>query len=507
MEQAFPGRRWKLWRFMDGVFCLTITFSKLNGKKRYFAFQRKILPMSITQFTGLLIGLTIFALPPLAAAQQRLNHPPGIDERLYEIAKAPSPERLEADIRKLVSFGTRHTLSDTISETRGIGAARRWIKAAFEEISTECNGCLEVSYQRNLVPAEGNRRIPEDTWVVNVLAVQRGTLYPNRYIIMSGDIDSRVTDALDGTSDSPGANDNASGMAGTLEAARILSRYQFPASIIYVGLSGEEQGLFGGQYLAKVAKEEGWDIIGVLNNDMIGNIHGIDGVIDNTTFRVFSEANPPGQDERDRIWQRFYGGEVDGPSRQLARYIDRLTDQYCTNLDAIMIYRLDRFGRGGHHRPFNDEGFPGVRIMETHENYNRQHQDLRTEDGIAYGDVIEWVDFDYCARLTGVNAITLAALAWAPPPPQNVMIGGAVEPSTRLRWETADDPNLAGYKVYWRDTTSPQWQYSRYAGRVNEVTLENIVVDNYLFGVSAVGKDGNESVIVFPTSLIPRGLK
>ena len=463
--------------------------------------------MQTNRYTKTLAILFFCKIALLSAAQDQLQHPPNSDERLYEIAAAPSSERLESDIRKLAGFGTRHTLSDTVSNTRGIGAARRWIKAEFEKISAECNGCLLVTFQKNLVPAEGNRRIPEDTWVVSVLAVQKGTTYPNRYVIMSGDIDSRVSDPLNGTDDSPGANDNASGMAGTIEAARILSKFQFPTSIIYVGLSGEEQGLFGGKHMAKVAKEEGWDIIGILNNDMIGNIHGIDGVTDNSTFRVFSEANPPGLDERSRIWQRFYGGEVDGPSRQLARYVDRLTGQYCTNLDAIMIYRLDRFGRGGHHRPFNDEGFAGVRIMETHENYHRQHQDLRTEDGIAYGDVIEGVDFDYCAKLTGVNAITLAALAWAPPPPQNVMIGGAVQPSTKLRWEKVADDHILGYRIYWRDTTSPQWQYSRFVGNVDNFTLENIVVDNYLFGVASVGKDGHESLVVFPTSLIPRGLR
>ena len=438
------------------------------------------------------------------SAQDASQAPPQMDPRLLEISRAPSAEHIEADIRKLVSFGTRHTLSDTLSDTRGIGAARRWIKAEFDKISESCDGCLEVFYQRSLVPAEGNRRFVEDTWVVNVVAIQRGSLYPDRYVIMSGDIDSRVSDALDSVSDSPGANDNASGMAGTLEAARVLTKYRFPTSIVYAGLSGEEQGLFGGKYMAEVAKEEGWDIIGVLNNDMIGNIEGIDGVIDNSSFRVFSEPTPATADERLRTWNRFYGGEVDGPSRQLARYIERLTSQYMDNLKAIMIYRLDRFGRGGHHRPFNDEGFPGVRIMETHENYNRQHQDIRTENGIEYGDVIKGVDFDYAARLTAVNAITLAALAWAPPPPQNLMIGGAVEPSTRLQWESPDGPNLAGYKVYWRETTAPQWQYSRFVGKVTDYTLENIIIDNYLFGVAAVGKDGNESVVVYPTSLIPR---
>ncbi|MCH2082542.1 MAG: M28 family metallopeptidase [Saprospiraceae bacterium] len=434
--------------------------------------------------------------------------PPAVDQRLYDIVNAPSPQRIEQDIRRLVGFGTRNTLSDTLSATRGIGAARRWIKAEFDKISADCRGCLEVFFQRNLVPAKGNRRIAEDTWVVNVVAIQRGSVHPNRYVIMSGDIDSRVSNSTDAVTDSPGANDNASGMAGTLEAARVLSKYQFPNTIVYTGLSGEEQGLFGGQYLAKLAKEEAWDIIGILNNDMIGNIEGIDGVIDNTTFRVFSEPTPVEEEERDRLWRRFYGGEVDGPSRQLARYIHRLTDTYCTNLKAIMIYRLDRFGRGGHHKPFNDQGFPGVRIMETHENYNRQHQDIREENGIKYGDLIEGVNFEYAAKLTAVNAITLASLAWAPPAPKNVMIGGAVRPSTRLKWDDVNDPNLVGYKIYWRDTTAPQWQNARFVEKsLSDFTLENIIIDNFLFGVASVGKDGNESMVVYPTTLIPRRRK
>ena len=426
-----------------------------------------------------------------------------VSKILTEIATAPSAERIEKDIRKLANFGTRHTLSDTISKTRGIGVARRWIKSEFDAISKACNNCLEVSYQRNLVP-KNDRRIVKDVEVVNVLAIQRGTVYPNSYVIMSGDIDSRVSDPNNYTSDSPGANDNASGMAGAIEAARVLSKYRFPVSIIYAGLSGEEQGLYGGQHMAKVAKDEGWNIVGVLNNDMIGNIKGIDGVIDNSTFRVFSEAISMETTDRQRRAMRFYGGEIDGPSRQLARYIDKITDAYMTNLDAIMIYRLDRFGRGGHHRPFNDQGFTGVRIMETHENYNEQHQDLRTENGIKYGDVIESVNFDYAARLTAVNALTLASLASAPPAPKNVSIGGAVRPSTRLLWDTVDDDQLIGYKIYWRDTTSPQWQYSRFVGKATDYTLKNIVIDNYLFGVAAVGKNGAESLVQFPRKLIPR---
>lgn len=449
-------------------------------------------------FTSFLVlGLGVHVLAQINNTNQE------IDDLLYEIAEAPSAKHIENDIQTLVNFGTRHTLSDTVSATRGIGAARRWIKSEFDAISADCNNCLEVQYQRNLVPKD-DRRIPKDTWVVNVLAIQKGSEFPNRYVIMSGDIDSRVTDANNFTDDAPGANDNATGMAGTIEAARILSKYKFPVSIIYVGLSGEEQGLYGGQYMAKVAKDKGWDIIGVINNDMIGNIHGIDGVIDNSTFRVFSEAISMSASDRQKNAMRYYGGEVDGPSRQLARYIDKLTDKYMTNLDAIMIYRLDRFGRGGHHKPFNDAGFTGVRIMETHENYNRQHQDIRTENGIAYGDVIEGVDFDYAAKLTAVNALTLASLASAPQAPQNVKIGGAVEPSTQLAWDAVSDKNLKGYKIYWRDTTSPQWQYSKFVGKVNSYTLKNIVIDNYFFGVCSVANNGAESLIQFPEKLISR---
>src|SRR5690606_30481078 len=276
------------------------------------------------------------------------------DPRIYDIIDAVSADRIEKDVTTLANFGTRHTLSDTLSQTRGIGAARRWIKSEFERISADCNNCLEVFYQKDLVKKGDNARIVHDVWVVNVVAVQRGSKYPNRHIIMSGDIDSRVSDPVDFTSDSPGANDNASGMAGTLEAARVLSKYNFESSIVYVGLSGEEQGLYGGKGLAAYAKKKGWDIIGVLNNDMIGNIKGVDGTISNRDFRIFSEPVPPTETEAQRRARRFAGGEVDGISRQLARYVHKTTRTYMPQMNPMMIYRLDRFGRGGHHRPFND---------------------------------------------------------------------------------------------------------------------------------------------------------
>ncbi|MBE15764.1 MAG: peptidase M28 [Cytophagaceae bacterium] len=423
-----------------------------------------------------------------------------MDQRMYDIIDAVSPERIKEDVKTLANFGTRHTLSDTVSDTRGIGAARRWIKKTFEQTASNCKGCLEVFYQKDLVTKGTNGRIFKDVEVVNVVAIQRGSKYPNRFIIMSGDIDSRISDPTNAVDDAPGANDNASGMAGTLEAARVLSQYSFENSIMYVGLSGEEQGLFGGKGLAAFAKAKGWEIIGILNNDMIGNIQGVDGVIDNRSFRIFSEPVPPTETERQRRARRFYGGEVDGISRQLARHVHKTVQSYMPEMNPMMIYRLDRFGRGGHHRPFNDAGYAGIRIMEAHENYTQQHQDIRTENGIAYGDTFEHVNFGYAAKLTAVNAISLASIAWAPPAPLEVGIGGIVQPSAKFEWTAVD--GAVGYKIYWRDTTSPTWDHSRYVGDVTQYTLEGIVVDNFFFGVAAVGPDGHESMVTFPNTII-----
>ena len=420
---------------------------------------------------------------------------------LYKIIDEVSSERIEKDIRKLVSFGTRHTLSDTLSKKRGIGAARRWIKSEFEKISNNCNNCLEVFYQKNYFTPKDGERIVKPVWINNVVAIQKGSINPNSFIIMSGDIDSRISDPTNYKDDSPGANDNASGMAGTIEAARVLSKYKFENSIVYVGLAGEEQGLFGGKGLAEFAQKKGWNIIGILNNDMIGNIKGVDGVIDNRTFRIFSEPVPANEKENERLARRFYGGEVDGISRQLARYIHKNVKDYMPEMNPLMIYRLDRFGRGGHHRPFNDLGYAGVRIMEAHENYIMQHNDIRVENGISYGDVIEGVDFEYAKKLTAVNAINLASLGWSPPALKKLSIGGVVEASVKFKWKKIDNPNIEGYKIYWRDTTSPTWDNSKFVGNVSEAKLDGIVIDNFFFGVSTVGVNGFESPIVFPNSV------
>lgn len=432
-------------------------------------------------------GILLLGLLPAAAIHAD-------EQSLYAIGVAPSAERIQRDIEILAGFGTRHTLSDTQSETRGIGAARRWIEAEFRTISAACGGCLEVMLISDIV--SGTNRIPGSVEVVNVIAIQRGTTEPNRFAMMSGDIDTRVSDPMNFTDDSPGANDNASGMAGVLETARVLTQYEFPGSIIYAGLSGEEQGLNGGAIVAAHALESGWDIKAVMNNDMIGNIRGINGVINNTTARVFSEGTRYVETEEEARLRRFQGGEIDSAARNLARYIDNLADLYVPNLDVMMVYRLDRFGRGGHHRPFSEVGLPAVRIMETNENYNWQHQDIRVEDGIAYGDVIEHVDFAYAAKLTALNAVTLASLAWAPAPPQDVTVSGQVSPDTTLRWSKV--PGAVGYRVHWRLTTEPQWTHFRTTGDVNEFTLENVVIDNYFFGVSSISASGVQSPVVFP---------
>ncbi len=442
---------------------------------------------------GASAAFAVFA--QMAAASQVIEPtaPSAENMDLYVIADDVRAERLKIDVEKLVNFGTRHTLSDTKSDSRGIGAARRWIKSEFEKISNDCGGCLEVIYVSDTV--EG-RRIPEPTEVVNVIAIQRGKTDPNRMVIMSGDIDSRVTDPLNGIDDSPGANDNATGVAGAIEAARVLSNYQFDGSIVYAALSGEEQGLYGGAILADYAKQNGWQVQAVLNNDMIGNIAGINGVVSNHTVRVFSEGVRIAETKDEARERYFSGGENDSASRNLARYIKRNGEQYMTNLDIETVYRLDRFGRGGHHFPFNKAGMPGVRIMETNEHYDRQHQDLRTDNGVTYGDTIEFVDFDFTAKLTALNAINLAAMAWAPAPPSDVKISGQVSAHTKLEWSAVS--GAEGYRVHWRKTTDSQWTNSRYVGNINSFTLKNLVIDNYLFGVSAVGANGTRSPIVFP---------
>ena len=465
------------------------------------------LPLRPLALLGVVLPVALSARAAQSQARTQASATPAVsggvapafeDARIHAIATGASAARIEADIRKLVSFGTRHTLSDTVSTTRGIGAARRWIHAEFTRISQACGGCLEVKYVADVVKGDPNGRIKQDVNVVNVVAIQRGRTDPSRYVLLSGDIDSRVTDVLDATSESPGANDNASGIAATLEAARLLTKHQPDASIVYADLSSEEQGLQGGDILARVAKQENWRLEAVINNDMVGNTQGGNGVTENTTARVFAPGLPPTTTPAELRRILTNGGELDTPSRQLARYIDRVADTYFPNLNVEIIYRLDRYGRGGHHTPFFNQGFPAVRLMEAHENYTRQHQNLRTENGIKYGDVIEGVDFAYAAKMTALDAATLISLAWAPASPDSVTIRGAVQPSTSLRWKAVAAPDLAGYRIYWRRPSEVNWTRSRFVGNVTEFTLENVIIDDFFFGVAAVDREGHESLVSFP---------
>jgi Zn-dependent M28 family amino/carboxypeptidase len=424
--------------------------------------------------------------------------PSSEDPRIQAIATGASAARLEADVRKLVSFGTRHTMSDTTSATRGIGAARRWIYDEFRRISQACGGCLEVRYVSDVVKADPQTRIRQDVNIVNVVAVQRGRTDPQRYVLLSGHYDSRATDVMDAAIDAPGANDDASGVAATLEAARLLTRHRPDASIVYAALSGEEQGLFGAEILARTAQQEGWRLEAVVNNDIVGNVSGINGVVENTRVRDFAPGIAPTATPAELRRILTTGGELDTPSRQLARYVDRVADAYLPNLDVEIIYRLDRYGRGGDHTPFFNRGFRAVRVTEAHEDYTRQHQNLRTENGVRYGDVVEGVNFPYAASVTGLDAAVLASLAFAPPSPDSVTIGGAVSPSTTLRWKPVAAADLAGYRIYWRRPGDVNWTRSRWAGNVTEYTLRDVVIDDYFFGVAAVDREGHESLVSFP---------
>ena len=412
---------------------------------------------------------------------------------LHQLAAEVRPERMRADIEALVGFGTRHTMSETLSDTRGIGAARRWAQREFEAIGRDCGGCLTVVTPSDTVTAA---RVPTPTEVVNIVAIQRGTGDPNRVIIISGHIDSRVTDVMNFTADAPGANDDASGVAAVLEAARVLSKHSFDATLVFAALSGEEQGLLGGKILADYAQAQGWRVEANLNNDIVGNSEGQSGVRDTTRVRVFSEGTKTVETPEQAATRRYNGGELDSSSRNLARFVDGIADRYLANFDVEMIYRTDRYGRGGDQVEMLRHGFPAVRISEGAENYDRQHQDLRTENGVEYGDTIEGVDFDYLGQVARLNIVAMGALANAPASPLGVTIEGAVKPDTTVKWRAV--PGAAGYRVWWRSTTAPQWTHSRWAGPATELVLPGIVIDDFFFGVSAVSDDGYESPVVFP---------
>ncbi len=425
--------------------------------------------------------------PPTASSSATVK------SQLVAISAQVSETSLRGYIEKMVSFGTRHTLSDTTSNTRGIGAARRWVESEFKSMSAACGNCLEVVMVQDTITSPP--RVPNPTLIANAVAIQRGTTDPNRVIIIQGHLDSRVTDPLNFTSDAPGANDDASGVAAVMESARILSKQKFSATLVFAALSGEEQGLHGGRILAAYARKQGWEVLAVLNNDIVGNSHGLAAHVDNRV-RVFSEGVRSNESEEIGAARRSVGGEVDAPARNLARYMDGIAQEHLPGFDVSLVYRRDRFSRGGDQVPMVEAGFPAVRVTEAAENYTRQHQDLRTEGDIHYGDTIDGVDFPYLARVTRLNAMTMASLATAPRPPREVKVDGAVSANTTVTWTASD--NAASYIIWWRDTTSPIWQHSQTVpGSETSAVLKSVVIDDWFFGVQAISADGYASPVQF----------
>lgn len=405
-------------------------------------------------------------------------------------APAPDPARLKASVTALVGFGTRHTLSSTTDPKRGIGAARSWAAKQFEAIGRDCGGCIKVE---RISRSFTGPRAPDGVMVEDVLGIQRGR-DPDRVVIIGGHIDSRVTDVMDATSDAPGANDDASGVALVLETARLLSKRRFDATIVYVAFSAEEQGLWGAELLADTAATRGWTVTAMLNNDIVGNSIGQGGVRDANRVRVFSEGIRAVEDLPRQQRRRGDGGEDDGPSRALAKTIDGIADAIPGGFDVVIDRRPDRFGRGGDHEPFLKRGYPAVRFSVGAENWDAQHQNLRTENGTVFGDTIDRMDFAYLAKVTAINAATIARLAAAPAAPASVTLVGDLSRDTRISWTPV--PGAAGYRIRWRANDTASWSQSRDV-QGSDAVVQQVPVDDTFFAVSALAADGSESLPTF----------
>jgi hypothetical protein len=438
----------------------------------------------------LYLPILFFALAAAALSQRR-------DLEIAKMAREVSPQRIESSIRTLVSFGTRNTLSDQNDTKRGIGAARNWIFDEFQRIGAECGGCLIVEKQTFLQPKAA--RVPEPVNLTNVVATLKGTSDPGRVYVISGHYDSMCSSPTDAKCDAPGANDDASGASVSLELARVMSKHKFDATIIFMTVAGEEQGLLGSTYFVEQAKADGMNIEGMLNNDFVGGTLSFKNASDRQSVRVFSEGVPSNETEQEANVRRGTGGENDSPSRQLARFVKEGGDMYLPKFRVVMVYRCDRYLRGGDHIPFLQRGFTAIRVTETHEDYTHQHQNVRVENGIRWGDLPEFVDSDYVANVARINLIALARLASAPARPKNVgMVTARLDNDTELNWDAVAAADLAGYEIVWRDTTLPVWTGSRFVGNVIGYVLKGMSKDNFFFGVRAVDKSGNQSPVSFP---------
>ncbi len=436
------------------------------------------------------LSLCVAVIPSFAQKQK-------LDPQIQKMLKEVSAKNIEASIRKLVSFGTRNTLSEQDSKTRGIGAARDWILEEFRKISIDCGMCLTPQTQAFLQPKAA--RVPEPTTLTNVFGVLTGTTDPSRIYVVSGHYDSMCSSPTDAKCDAPGANDDASGTAVSIELARVMSKYKFDATIIFMAVPGEEQGLLGAAHYAEQAKQSKMNIEAMFTNDIVGGVTSYKNSQFRKKVRVFSEGVPSNETDQEAASRRSVGGENDSTSRQLARYIKEQADRYIKNFGVMMIYRRDRYGRGGDHIPFVERGFAGVRFTESDEDYAHQHQNVRTVEGKFYGDTPEYVDFEYTANVARVNLTALANLALAPAKPKNVgLITGGLNNDTVLRWAAGTDSDLAGYELVWRDTTAAEWTNSLAIGNVTTYTAKGMSKDNFFFGIRAVDKSGNKSPVVYP---------
>ena len=433
------------------------------------------------------------------AAQPRKKPSAARNRTIANIVREIDASNIEASIRKLVSFGTRNTLSEQNDPKRGIGAARDWLYAEFLKAAEASGGRMTVEKQSYEQPKA--QRIPQPTLITNVVATLKGTQpeSSDRIYVVSGHYDSMCNSPTDGKCDAPGANDDASGTAAVLEMARVMAKYQFEATIVFMAVAGEEQSLLGSTYYAEQAKQKNWNIDAMFTNDIIGNTLGGNGVRDRGTVRVFSEGVPSNETTAEATTRRSVGGENDSASRQLARFIKEIGDANVPQMKVMLIYRRDRYGRGGDHIPFLERGYPAVRFTEVNEEFRHQHQNVRVENGVQFGDLPEFVDFAYVANVARVNAASLAALALAPSRPTGVVILTArLSNDTDLRWEPNKEPDLAGYEIVWRDTTSAVWTNSKAVGNVTSFTMTGMSKDNYFFGVRAIDRDGNRSQVTYP---------
>lgn len=460
-------------------------------------------PSRITTSSVLLI-LTLTVMVLQVSAQERrgnraTSYPASRNREIARIVREMDAANIERTIRKLVSFGTRNSLSVQDDPNRGIGAARDWLYSEFLKAAEKSGGRMTVEKQSYL--QEKAARVLTPTVITNVVATLKGTQSQseNRVYVVSGHYDSMCTSPTDDKCDAPGANDDASGTAAVLEMARVMAPYKFEATIVFMAVAGEEQGLLGSTHFAEQAKQKGTDIEAMFTNDIVGNTLGGNGVRDRRTLRVFSEGVPSSEKPEEANVRRGVGGENDSASRQLARFIKEVGERYVPHMKVMMVYRRDRYLRGGDHIPFLERGFPAVRFTEPNENYRHQHQNVRTEDSVKYGDLPEYVDFAFVADVARINAANLAMLAFAPAKPRNVgVLTARLTNDTDLQWDANAEPDLAGYEIVWRETTSPVWTNSRWVGNQTTFTAKGMSKDNYFFGVRAVDREGNRSPVSFP---------